>query len=295
LAVIGSSSMVGSRFCELYDGQIIEADFKGKVSVDITDFQSVNNFFSANNFDWVVLFSAFTDVDAAEKQKDDRRGSCWLINVEGVKNIINACKKFDRKLIFISTDFVFDGDNGPYSEEDLTGPNLNKVSWYGITKIEAEKHTQKLLKDFIILRITYPYRARYVQKDDIAKRILRLYMRAKLYPMFYDQKTTPTFVDDVPRAIALLVDQNQSGIFHLTSPTMTTQYEFAKKVIEVFGGNPANVSKSSIREFLKKKGSTPRPINGGLKVDKIKSLGFEPTPWDVGINEIFMQSKGKLI
>ncbi len=287
--------MVGSRFCELYRGPLIEADFSGKISVDITDFQSVNHFFARYSFEWLILFSAFTDVDAAEKQRDNKKGACWQINVEGVKNIVNACKSYTRKLIFISTDFVFDGSRGPYAEEDITGPDLTKVSWYGISKIQAEKSIQKSLNSSIILRIAYPYRAKFEGKDDIAKRILRLYKNGKLYPMFDDQQITPTFIDDLEPAIDLLVSKNQKGIFHLASPALTTQYRFAKQLIKTFGTRSEGIKKGSVSDFLKKPDATPRPIRGGLKVGKIVAKGFEPTSWEKGIKIIWQLSKGQLI
>jgi len=297
LAVVGCTSMVGSRFCGLAKNwaHLTQADFKGDINIDITDIKSVENLFQNHDFEWVALFSAFTDVDEAEKQRDDKRGSCWQINVEGVKNIINACQAHQKKLIFISTDFVFDGTSGPYSEDDPTGPDLTKVSWYGITKIEAEKLITTGLSDFLILRIAYPYRSKFPGKDDLAKRTLRLYFAGQLYPMFTDQFISPTFIDDIAPTIHLLITTNQKGIFHLVSPTVTTQYEFAKELISVFGGNPAKVQKGSLVEFLKEKSQIPRPLNSALKADKIKALGFGPTDWKKGIKIIYTQSGGKLI
>ncbi len=240
IAVIGANSMVGSRFCELSQFSLVKADLKGEVSVDITDKKSVEGFFHEYQFDAAILFSASTDVEAAEKQRNDKSALCWQINVEGSKNISQVCKNFQKKLIFISTDFVFDGTSGPYAETARLGPDLSKVSWYGITKIEAEKKIQELLKDFIILRISYPYRSRFKDKDDIAKRVLRLYERGGLYPMFKDQEITPTFIDDISPTINLLLSKDQFGIFHLASPKITTQYDcrFLNKIRAILRAHP---------------------------------------------------------
>lgn len=285
--------MVGSRFCELSTLQLVKADLNGEISVDITRPQSVADFFESHDFETVILFSAFTDVDAAEKQRGDKNGLCWRINVIGVNNLVKACKKYDRKIIFISTDFVFDGKNGPYSESDPPGEDLEEVSWYGISKLEAEKIIQKTLKNYIILRIAYPYRANFTKKDDIARRILKLYSSGNLYPMFYDQKITPTFIDDIPKAINLLISTDQIGIFHLASPERTTQYDFAKFLINLFKGDTVGLRKTSIKKFLKDPNSTPRPVIGGLKVNKIKKLGFNPTLWKIGLKTIYIQSRSK--
>ena len=88
--------MVGSRFCELSTLPLVKADLNGEISVDITRPQSVADFFESHDFETVILFSAFTDVDAAEKQRGQKDGLCWQINVEGVKNIVDACNKFKR-------------------------------------------------------------------------------------------------------------------------------------------------------------------------------------------------------
>lgn len=295
VAVIGANSMTGSRFCDLSQFNLIKTDLHTDISLDITLKDSINKFFKTRNFDTVILFSAFTDVDAAEKQREDRQATCWQINVEGVKNIVDECYNYAIKLIFVSTDFVFDGENGPYSENDPVGSNLNKVSWYGITKIEAEKTIKNKLSDYIILRISYPYRARFAGKDDIAKRILRLYDEDRLYPLFDDQIITPTFIDDIAPAVDLILTQNQAGIFHLASPKVTTHYEFAKRLLSEFKRNAKKVKKTSVVKFLENSGKTPRPVKGGMKVERIKDLGFEPTDWQKGIEAIFDQSQGKLI
>ena len=295
LAVIGSSSMVGSRFCELASKNLnlVKADFNGDVQIDITSKESVSIFFKKNNFESLILFSAFTDVDSAESQRNNKNGSCWMVNVVGVENIVSECQKTKRNLILISTDFVFDGSNGPYSESDPPGPDMKKVSWYGITKVESEKIV-KSLQNYMILRISYPYRGRFNSKDDIAKRILRMAKDNTLYPMFSDQIITPTFIDDISTAAPLIIKNRGGGIIHLASPKITTQYEFAKELLSVFNDDPDKVKKGSLVSFLNE-GNTPRPQKGGLKTEKIEKLGFTPTDWKTGIKKIFDQSQGQLL
>lgn len=287
--------MIGSRFCELSKLQLLKADLKGENSIDITNRDSTFEFFQNNNFQSVLLLSAFTDVDEAEKQKGNKNGVCWQVNVLGVKNVVAACNRFKTKLIFISTDFVFDGSNGPYKEEDEVGPDLSKVSWYGITKIEAEKNITSFLDEFIIIRISYPYRARFEKKDDFAKQILRRHHEQTLYKLFTDQQMTPTFIDDLVPCIDLLLQKNVKGIYHLASPIPTTPYDFGFELLKVFKRDPSLVEKGSLKTSLKKAGITPRPLKGGMKTQKIEDLGFIPTEWQLGIRSIFKQSKGQLI
>ena len=296
IAIIGSSSMVGSRFAQLWQNktQLISAELSSTPSIDLTKKGSVQEFFNTYEFETAILFSAFTDVDQAELQRNDKNGSCWKINVDGVRNVAKSCKEKKVKLIFISTDFVFDGQNGPYKEDDSAGPNMDQVSWYGISKLEGEKIVEEL-EDFIILRISYPYRAYFQGKEDFFKKSLSLYSENKLYPMFDDQTMTPTFIDDVAPALQLLLESDRKGVFHLASPTPGTPYEIIKNLIKTFGGDPKVVEKGSIIEFLKNGDKTPRPVKGGLIVDKIEKLGFVPTSWKKGIEQIYIQSKGKLI
>lgn len=288
--------MVSSRFCDLSKENLnlIKADLNGEIPLDITIVESVENFFKNHNFKYIILFSAFTDVDNAEKQRGKKDQLCWQINVKGSLNIIKLCKKFSKKLIFISTDFVFDGKNGPYSEDEKSYGESSKISWYGLSKIEAEKNCQNNLKDYLIVRISYPYRANFPAKLDFARSILEKAQTNSLYPMFSDQIITPTFVDDLSEAIEILIKKNQIGIFNIASPTTTTPYDFAVNLLKTFK-TKSKVEKGSLINYLKNHESTPRPINGGLKTKKIENLGFTPTNWQLGIQKMYEQLKETLI
>lgn len=297
LGIIGANSMLGSRFCIQAEGEfdLVKSNQNDQIAVDITDRESVDDFFKNHSFDWAILFSGYTDVDGAENQRNDKKGSCWQINVEGVKNVADAAKVSGRGLIFISTAFIFDGKDGPYDENTTTCGDLEKISWYGISKIEAEKYLQSTLQNQITLRIDYPYLAKAENKEDLAKRIWRMYKENKLYPMFNDQFFNPTFADDIYSSLSLLLKKNELGIFHVASPELTTHFDFATELIKVFGGDPRVVKSTSIIDFLKKPGRTPRPVKGGLNVDKITRFGFTPTGWREGIRKIYEQSEGKLL
>jgi len=295
VAVIGASSMVGSRFCELQnDFKLIKADLDGKISVDITNNNSVKTFFQQHQFSTVILFSAYTDVDEAEKQRGDKHGIVWEINVKGTKNVVDACRHSKRKLLLISTDFVFDGQNGPYPETEAFNQDEKKISWYGLTKKISEDEATTI-DDYIILRITYPYRSKFKYKKDFVRSILEKYEQNNLYPLFFDQLTTPTFIDDLAPAIQTLLKTDNKGIYHLASLKSCSPYVFAKQLLKKFGKNPKKLTNASLAEILKRENSTPRPLIGGLKVEKLPKLGFMPTSWENGIEIILAQKKGELI
>ena len=289
VAVIGAESMVGSRYCQLSNLDLVKADQNGPNKIDITNKESINIFFNSFEFDWLILFSAFTDVDNAEKQRNNKNSLAWEINVQGAENIVNLCKSKNKKIVFISTDYIFDGTSGPYCEQSPYGPNLDKVSWYGITKIEAEKLVTKSKVDYIILRISYPYRAKFDGKDDFARSILKKYRKNELYPLFADQKITPTFIDDTI-AIDLLISKNQRGIFHLASPKITSPFKFAHLLIKKFNMDPKYLKKASLKELLKEEKITPRPLLGGLNASKIIQKGYIPLDYIQGISKIHEQN-----
>lgn len=290
IGVIGANSMVGARAVsqlrQSENVEVIEGNLSGANPIDITDRASTGNFFSKNDFQWTILFSAFTDVNGAQSQKGDRNGSCWKINVDGVKNVVEACKKHTRKLIFISTDFIFDGTSGPYTEEDPPGPDLDKVGWYGITKMEGEKCIGQNFdsQNFLIIRIAFPFSGKNTGKEDFAVKTVNLYRNGNLYPMYDDQIITPTFIPDVAPAVLALLANSKTGTFHLASPALTTPHEFATYLISKFEGKQIELPKGRLAEQLRRPQATPRPLKGGLIVEKITPF-FKPTSWKEGADK----------
>jgi dTDP-4-dehydrorhamnose reductase len=215
-------------------------------------------------------------VDKAEKQRGNLQGSAWIINVDGTKNIINACKKTGKKLINISTDFVFDGKAGPYGEDDQVVKSEDQICWYGWTKLQAEKQILEANIPYLILRISYPYRSTFEPKVDFVRNIINRLENDNLYPMFDDQYLTPTFIDDLASAIKILIENEVTGIYHVAIPEVVTPYQVALKAAEIFGYDKKRVKKSSLVQFQNEnKNFAIRPQHGGLKTDKInKFLSF---------------------
>ncbi|MDO8261249.1 MAG: sugar nucleotide-binding protein, partial [Candidatus Magasanikbacteria bacterium] len=110
-----------------------------------------------------------------------------------------------------------------------------------------------------------------------------------LYPMFSDQTISPTFIDDIFWAIELLITKKHKGIFHLGSSALTTPFEFAKELVRTFEEDADKIKKGSLAAFLDIVGNAPRPLKGGMIVEKITKLGFEPTDYKTGIKNLFSQ------
>ena len=268
------------------------------VELDITDRASLDDFIKRkkDNFDVVINFAAHTNVDEAEKEKGDKKGLAWMINVEGAGNVAEAAKKYGKFLVHISTDFVFPGTKenpGPYPEEAKLPENLNGINWCGWTKLMGEKKVRELNKNSAIVRISYPFRSHYTRKIDFARNILQLFDEGKLYPMSTDQLMTPTFIDEAASAIEEICELEKPETFHLASSNTTTPYEFANYLLEKARGAKNVVKKGSLKEFLKAPGRTPRPIFGGLDTKKTqKILGMKFKTWKQTVDEFIEQLNG---
>ncbi|KKP39502.1 hypothetical protein A2130_02455 [Candidatus Woesebacteria bacterium GWC2_33_12] len=269
--VIGATGLIGSRFVELAKNifEIIPVDEK---VLDITNQQAVEEYFSTTQLDAVVNFAAFTNVDAAEKERNDTKGLCYKLNVTGVENLAYASKKYNKFLVQISTDFVFSGttDNpGPYDElSPVPYELLPSMGWYGWTKKEAEVKIENARAKSAIVRIVYPFSfGKYDLKLDYAKNFLKLYDDGKLFPIFTDQTITLLYIEDLINPLSKILEEELQGIFHIVSSDIATPFDFVEYLLSKARNVEGVVKKGSMEEFLKTPGRTPRPRLGGLKTE----------------------------
>jgi len=224
ILVTGSTGMVGSRFVELYPRKST-LHFPKRFEFDITSFPQVRDLVGRYDFRAIINFAAFTDVGSAEEQRDSKKGSCWQINVDGVRNFARAINPNKTHFIQISTDYVFPGseDNpGPYSEFQIPEKDSSKVTWYGYTKAEAERVLKSTLgNQATILRLIYPVRANFKEKLDYLRKPLQLYDERKLYPMFTDQQISITYIDEAVRALNKIIVNEVEGVLHASSSDTT--------------------------------------------------------------------------
>lgn len=283
--VTGGSGLVGSRFVELYAGkyQVIAPKYP---EFDLTKKETLKRVIAETRPEVIVHFAAYTDVGQAENQRGDKDESCWQINVEGTKNLVLLAKELNSHFIHISTDYVFPGSKekpGPSQEDDIPETNLDKVTWYGFTKAEGEGAVNKILDEKrTILRIIYPVRAKYPAKLDYLRKPLSLFDQGKLYPLFNDQQVTITYIDDVCQVLEKIIDRKFYGIYHASTPDLSTPFELVSYLIEKARGVKNAVKSSSLDEFLKIPGNSPVRYQkfGGLKVEKTqKILGMKFSPW----------------
>ncbi|MDP3987819.1 MAG: NAD(P)-dependent oxidoreductase [Candidatus Levybacteria bacterium] len=276
----GLSGLVGSRIIELLNGKY---QFESS-DIDITDQASITKKIKESDASIVLHLAAKTDVDGCEKDKPlGENGDAWKINVLGTKNIAAACQDNRKKMIYISTDFVFDGSSASaYSEEDSPNP----INWYAKTKYEGEKIVQSLSTPWVVVRLAYPYRAEY-QRPDFFRAILNRLQNNQPVKAVADYIFTPTFIDDVPLAIDKLVESQSTGIYHVVGSQILSPYMAGLLIAKNFTLDVSLVTETTTEEYFKNRAT--RPLYLGIKNDKIEKLGVKMKTFEEGLEEIKRQ------
>lgn len=276
----GLTGLIGSRIVELLNGTY-EFEFS---NTDITDKEAINGKINNSNASVVLHLAAKTDVDGCEKDRVlGVAGDAWKVNVEGTRNIAEACEKSNKKLIYISTDFVFDGEKeSEYSEEDKPNP----VNWYAITKYEGEKIAQNSNLNWIIARLAYPYRANF-QRKDFVRNLIHFFKNKEPLNMVTDHIMTPTFIDDIAFALDKLLKNNSKGIFHIVGNSFVSPYEAAVKIAEAFNFDRTLIKTITRQNFFKDR--APRPFRLAIKNDKIQKQGIKMKTFEEGLIEVRRQ------
>ena len=283
ILVTGLTGLVGSRVAELLSTRHEFNNISRSTGVDIENKKSVLSVISASDAQVVLHLAAKTNVDGCETDKSlGQNGEAWKINVEGTRNIAGACSQTNKKLIYISTDFVFDGTKETYSEEDIPNP----VNWYAKTKYEGEKIVQDLKTPWIIARIAYPYRANFV-RPDFFRAILNRLKNNEPVSAVTDHVFTPTFIDDIAFALDILIKSNSQGIFHVVGSQNLTPFAAANLIAGEFVLDKSKISKTTRSDFFSNRAT--RPFQLSLKNDKITKLGIRMRTFDGGLREIKTQ------
>ncbi|RYY17598.1 MAG: SDR family oxidoreductase [Chitinophagaceae bacterium] len=239
--------------------------------VDISVELSVHNVFSIESPEVVIHAAAMTQVDDCELNQE----LCERINVQGTSHVIINAEQYSRKLIYISTDFVFDGEKGDYAEEDDMGP----VNWYGFTKMQAESIVETCDMPWAIVRTCLVYgNVLTGTRTNIINWVKENLSAGKPIKVVSDQVRTPTYVMDLVNGIMLILLQNGEGTFHIAGKDVLTPYDMAMKSAAFFKLDPALMTKVDASTF-----SQPgrRPLKTGFNISKAKTeLGYTPVSFD---------------
>ncbi|MBT0812219.1 SDR family oxidoreductase [Litoribacter ruber] len=252
-------------------------------SMEVSDQEAVYDVFDNFKPEVVVHAAAMTQADQCE---EDRVG-CHLQNVIGTKNIVEACKDHECHLIFLSTDFIFDGKNGPYSENDKPNP----ANYYGQTKLEGEKLTQMSgLKLWSIVRTVLVYGTMHRgSRSNIILWVKENLEAKKPIKVVSDQWRSPTLVEDLCGGILAIIEKKASGIFNICGPDFLTPYEMACVTADHFQLDKSYMEKVSGDTFTQ---TAKRPPKTGLILDKAqKELDYRPKSFAEGIGILAKQLK----
>ena len=276
ILVTGSTGLVGSHFVKYFNSKSSDQHLlcPSKEELNITLPLVVKEYFKKFQPQIVIHFAAFTDINAVEQERGDQQGLAWITNVEGTENIVDACIFNGSYLIYISTDGIFSGrkeNPGPYDENTPVETNSDNLSWYGWIKAQAESIVSKRLSSATVIRIANPVRSRFNNKLDYIRKIIYLFDKGELYPMFTDQYLTLTFINEVSEFIIRLINNPKPGIYHVSSKDLFTPFELASYLLEKIRGVIGVVKPASIEDFLKKiKNPARYPQYGGLKTKKTR-------------------------
>lgn len=278
--------MVGSRVTELLSEKYNFIDLSLDTGVNILDQSQVENAFLNNpQASAVIHMAAFTDTNAAWNDRGNKDGLCYKLNVSGTENIVNMCRKYNKFLVYISTDFVFDGTKTePYAEDDQPNP----IEWYGQTKHEGEKLVLSSGIHSAVVRIAFPYRAGFPQKFDIVRKIIAKLENGDEVKMFTDQITTPTYVDDIAFGLDKIIENNLSGIYHLVGSSSQSPFDMAKSIARILGLRQDLIQPSSLDELRRNQAPDSRPWQTSLRLSnqKITDLGIRMSTLEEGLEKM---------
>ncbi len=247
------------------------------VQLDITqrqDILAISEFFRP---DVVIHAAAMTQVDPCELNPE----LCMQVNVEGTRNMADLATSCSAKFIFISTDFVFDGENGPYSENDDTCP----VSQYGWSKLEAEKITQELTVPWAIVRTILVYGLTpAMSRSNLVLWVKNSLEQGQAIRVVEDQFRMPTLVDDLAWGIIRIMDLKRQGIYHLSGSEMASVLDLAVQTAQYFGLDTHLISAIHSNE-LNQPGKRP-PATGFILDKAIKELNYQPKIFTQGLSVV---------
>ncbi|MCK4663092.1 MAG: dTDP-4-dehydrorhamnose reductase [Bacteroidales bacterium] len=266
ILITGSNGQLGNEL-KILSGKLENCNllFTDIDELDITNAYDIDNFFSTNSIDLVINCAAYTAVDKAETEADIAKE----ININAIKNLIKCIKKYNSKLIHISTDYVFNGKtHTPYTETDTTNPN----SVYGQTKSDGEKLILNSGIAHIIIRTSWLYSG---FGNNFVKTIIKYAKEKNELNVVFDQIGTPTFAGDLAEAIIRIIietNNNQSkfvsGIYHYSNEGVCSWYDFAYEIINITKLN-CHINPIESKDYPT---IAKRPPYSVLNKNKIKSI-----------------------
>jgi len=285
LLITGASGLYGSKLAsraiekdfEVYSSDVQELSVYGTfVKLDVSNKELVNEVFKRVKPDVVVHAASLTDVDKCELNQD----LAWKINVEGTKNIVEAAKNIDSSLIYISTDYVFNGEKGNYRESDEPAP----INFYGLTKLKAEE-VVKTQAEYFIARPSVIYGSTPAAgKVNFVLWLIETLRKREHVNIITDQWVTPTLNTNLAEMTLEVIERRLTGTYHLCGATRVSRFEFAQLVADVFGLDKSLIDSALSSQF---KWPAKRPMDSSLDTSKAQqTLQNKPLKIDDALKQL---------
>jgi len=280
----GLSGLVGTRVVQLLEDSFDFSDCSKTTGIDITDYAALKEKISSDTSPWIFHFAAYTDVQGAEKERDlAQKSASWVTNVLGAEYIVDIAKRTQKHVLYLSTDYVFDGKkDSPYTEADQPSP----VGWYATTKYEGEKRIAELGDAGVIIRISNPYRAHSVGKKDWVHKILERFHENLPVSSPTDSTFSPTYIDDLAPAIKAIVQSSASGIFHVVASDSLVPYDASVALANQWDYPLDRIAKTRYDQFYHGRAHVPQ--NGALSHVRTDSLGIHLHSFKDGIRSVYI-------
>jgi dTDP-4-dehydrorhamnose reductase len=266
VAIIGASGLVGGALIEAFGTSVVAAtsftqDAPGLTKLDMRSPHQIDSLLASSRPDVVLLPAANPNVDGCERDPVGTRA----VNITGTANVANACRQHGCKLVFFSTDYVFDGRAGPYSEDAEPHP----INEYARQKLEAEYIARKL-PSYMIIRIANVFGPER-QGKNFVYRVVRELGAGRELLLPNDQISTPTYAPDIAAAVRTLVERDTTGIWNVAGPEVMDRVSFAVQIASEWKLN-ASLLKGVPTADLGQ--TAPRPLRAGLTIKKLQAAGI---------------------
>ncbi|MEO8664265.1 MAG: dTDP-4-dehydrorhamnose reductase [Ignavibacteria bacterium] len=292
ILITGSNGLLGQAITSLFtretDLELIQTSFEEKSyldyghtyrQLDITKKDDVKRMVEFYLPDVIINCAAYTNVDKCETERE----MTWKVNVDGVKNIIIAARRNDSKIIHFSTDYIFDGKNGPYTEDSVPSP----ISFYGREKLASENALITSDVRSAIVRTLVLYGIGNNVKPNFVLWMIDKLKNSQPVNIVTDQVSNVTMVDDLAFGTLKIIENNCTGIYNIAGSDILSRFDLAMKMCEVFKFNKEFVLPITTKSLNQ---PAPRPLRSGLITTKMESeLGFKPMDSTEGLRLLKFQ------
>jgi dTDP-4-dehydrorhamnose reductase len=279
ILIIGANGMLGQCCVDFYSNsnnkfELLSLSIEDQpvfndvdyIPCDITNREQVKKIVYDFCPDYIVNAAAFTNVDKSETEREQ----AWKVNVKAVEYIAEAARVIDAHLIHISSDYIFNGKNGPYSENTIPNP----IGYYGRTKLASENALKISGAIYTILRTNVLYGTAPDSRPDFVKWVVESLRNKKNIRIVIDQINNPTFIDDLVQAISKIIEFGRTGIYHIGGREFLSRFDFTNIIADYFHLDKSLVTPITTEELNQR---AKRPLKSGLITLKAETeLGYKP-------------------